>query len=114
MTGYSSGYLNHRIEIKNRKEQTVGKFGIDSGGIEYETVGTVWASVDWSRGSRALRQGSVDAYGVVIVKMRYNTLINPRSHIIYEGYEYKVLPETFHPEKQDNKIQFTAQLIIDR
>ena len=48
--GYSSGFLNKRILVQNRKEAQAGKFGIDSTGIEWENTTCVWASVDWQKG----------------------------------------------------------------
>ena len=61
---YSSGFRNKLVTILNRKEQTVGKYGIDSAGVEWEAVGTVWANVSWAKGNRAMNNGSLDVYGV--------------------------------------------------
>ena len=64
---YSSGILRERVTILNRDEQTVGRFGIDSAGVEWSEAGTVWASVDWAKGKGAMNAGALDVYGVVIV-----------------------------------------------
>lgn len=110
---YSSGMLKYRVSILNRKESTTNKWGKDGNGVTWENVGTVWAAVDFVKGVRAMREGSVDVYGVVMVRMRYNSLVNIRSRIIYAGQIYQVLGETLHEDKQDNIIQFNAQIIIN-
>lgn len=103
----------HRITILNRTEAELGTYGVDSSGIEWEVSGCAWASVDWARGMRSINAGAVDAYGVVLVRMLWNQLVNMRSRIQYDGLTYQILPETFHEDRQENIIQFTAQAIID-
>ena len=110
---YSSGLLKHRVTILNRKDAQQGKFGLDSAGIEFEPTGTVWASVDWTRGKGAMIAGALDVYGVVIVRMRWNTIVNERSRIEHQGKTYQIIGETFHADRQDNTIQFQAQQIVN-
>ena len=109
---YSSGILRNRVTILNRTEATQGRFGLDSSGVEFETAGTVWAEVTWVRGKQAMNVGALDVYGVIMVRMRYNTIVNDRSRIMYEGKTYQILGDTFHAQHQDNTIQFHAQLIV--
>ena len=113
MTGYSSGMLRHCITILNRKKAETSGFGLDGSGIEWEESGSAWAAVDWARGMRTLNAGAIDAYGVVLVRMRWNCCINMRSRIVHEGTTYQVLPETFHADRQADTIQFNAQAIIN-
>ena len=110
---YSAGLLKHRVTILNRTEAQQGRFGLDSAGVEFEQAGTVWASVDWTRGKGAMNAGALDVYGVVIIRMRWNTIINERSRILYDGKTYQIIGETFHADRQDNTIQFQAQQIIN-
>lgn len=110
---YSSGILRERVTILNRDAQTVGKFGIDSSGIDWSESGTVWASVDFARGKGGMTAGSLDVYGVVIVRMRWNSIVNERSRIVHDGKTYQIIGETFHAQRQDNIIQFHAQQIIN-
>lgn len=107
--GYSSGLLKDRVTILNRKKAVMGKHGLDSSGIGWEESGTVWASVEWAKGKQAMNAGSIDVYGVVMVRMRWNSIINERSKIRHNGKEYVVLGDTFHADKQANTIQFHAQ-----
>ena len=110
---YTSGLLKYRVTILNRKEAQQGKFGLDSAGIEFEPAGTVWASVDWARGKGAMNTGALDVYGVVIIRMRWNTIVNERSRILHEGKTYQIIGETFHADRQENIIQFQAQQVVN-
>ena len=109
---YSSGILRNRVTILNRPEAQQGKFGLDSSGVEFETAGTVWAEVTWVRGKQAMNVGALDVYGVIMVRMRYNTIVNDRSRVMYDGKTYQILGDTFHAQRQDNTIQFHAQLVV--
>ena len=110
---YTSGLLKHRVQILNRTEAQQGRFGLDSAGVEFESTGTVWASVDWTRGKGAMNAGALDVYGVVIIRMRWNTIVNERSRILYDGKTYQIIGETFHADRQENTIQFHAQQLIN-
>lgn len=113
MTGYSSGLRKFRITILNRTEAVSGKYGLDSAGAEWKSDGDVWADVTWAKGKSAMNAGALDAYGVEMVRMNYNSCVNERSRIIYGGKTYQILPETFHVDKQSNTIQFHMQLVIN-
>lgn len=106
--------LRHRILVQNRKQATQGKYGIDSEGIEWEDTCCLWAAVDFVRGVRAMREGAIDVYGIVMVRTRYTDAINVRSRIVYEGQTYNVLGETLHIDKQENIVQFNAQMIVEK
>ncbi len=110
---FTSGLLKHRVTILNRREAQQGRFGLDSAGIEFEPAGAVWASVDWAKGKGAMNAGALDVYGVVMIRMRWNTIVNERSRILYEGKTYQIIGETFHDDRQENTIQFHAQQIIN-
>lgn len=109
---YSTGLLKDRVNILNRKEAQQGKFGLDSTGIEFEPAGTVWAEVTWAKGKQAMNVGALDVYGVIMVRMRWNSIVNDRSRVMYDGKTYQILGDTFHAQRQDNTIQFHAQLIV--
>ena len=111
--GYSSGFLKDRITILNRKEAVLGKFGLDSAGIEWENMGCVHANVDWQKGKSAMNAGALDAYGVKIVRMRWNSIITERSRIQWQGKTYQILPETFNANRQENTIQFLCQQVVN-
>ena len=110
---YSSGFLKDRITILNRKEAVQGKFGLDSAGIEWENVGCVWANVDWQKGKTAMNAGSLDAYAVKIVRMRWTNVFNERSRVKYEDKTYQIIPETWNANHRENTLQFLMQLIVN-
>ncbi|MBR2017406.1 MAG: phage head closure protein, partial [Prevotella sp.] len=102
--GYSSGMLKHRVTIKNKV--TASAFGETTG---YADAGTVWADVTFSRGVKSLREGALDAYDTVIIRMRYNNIVSRDSHLVHDGKEYQI--QSFHRDYQENIIQLTAQEI---
>jgi SPP1 family predicted phage head-tail adaptor len=110
---YSTGILRERVQILNRTEAQVGKFGIDSSGIGFEPAGTVWAEVTWAKGKQAMNAGALDVYGIIMVRMRYNTIVSERSRIVHDGKTYQILGDTFHAQRQDNTIQFQAQQVVN-
>lgn len=107
--GFSSGWMNKRILVQRRKKAEMGKHGLDSTQIGWEDVQCLWANVTWQKGVSGLREGSVDVYGVIMVRTRWTTEITARSRIVYEGQIYNIIPETFHPDRQENTLQFLAQ-----
>ena len=109
---YSTGIMRDRVTILNRTAAQDGRFGLDSAGIEFEPAKTVWAEVTWAKGKQAMNAGALDVYGVVMVRMRYNTTVNERSRILYDGKTYQIIGETFHADRQANTIQFHAQQVV--
>jgi head-tail adaptor len=113
MKGYSAGLRKDIITIQNRREAVAGEYGIDSAGIQWVNASRDYAAVDWQIGKSALREGAIDAYGVVMVRMNWNPYVTMRSRIVHGGQTYQILPETFHADRQEDTIQFLAQVIID-
>lgn len=102
---YSSGLLKHRVTIKNKV--TASAFGETTG---YADAGTVWADVTFAKGVKSLREGALDAYDTVIIRMRYNDIVSRDSHLVHDGVEYQI--QSFHRDYQENIIQITAQEIV--
>ena len=111
--GYPAGMRKHRVTIVNRKQAKAGPCGIDTNGIEWENGPTVSCAVGWAKGVRALNAGSIDAYGVINIRMNWNKVVNIRSRVFWNGQTYQILPETFHADSQANTIEFTAQMIVN-
>lgn len=110
---YSSGFLKDKIKIQNRKKAETSAFGLDGKGIEWEDTACVWANVGWSKGTSSLNAGALDAYAVKIVRMRWTCDVTARSRVVYEGQVYRILPDTFNPDKRENTIQFLMQAILE-
>ena len=111
--GYSAGFLKDIIQPLNRKEAQAGKYGLDSGGIEWEEVGCIHANVDYQRGKSAMNAGSLDVYAVKIVRMRWTNVFNERSRIKYLDKIYQIIPETFNANRREDTLQFLMQLIVN-
>ena len=110
---YDAGFRYEIIIPLNRKAATVGKYGVDSSGIEWEEGQPLHANVDYQRGKSAMSAGALDAYAVKIVRMNWTDKLNERSRVKYEGKIYQILPETFNGHYQDNTLQFLMQLVVD-
>lgn len=108
--GYNASMLDKRISILNRQTSEAGEFGRGSAGITYENVGSVWASVEFSKGIKALREGAIEAYDIIMVRTRYTSLLTRESRILYEGRTYFI--ESFHADKRANIIQITASEMV--
>lgn len=113
--GYSAGFLHDIIIPLNRKEAKVGKYGIDSAGIEWEEGPCLHANVDYAKGKSGMNAGALDVYAVKIVRMRYGAtaVINERSRIKYQGKVYQIIPETFNANHYEDTLQFLIQLIVN-
>ncbi len=102
---YSSGLLRHRVKILNK--QVAAGFGETT---SYQPAATVWADVTWSKGTKALREGALDAYDTVIIRMRYNTTVSRDSRLEHDGVIYQI--QSLHRDYQDNTIQITATEVV--
>lgn len=99
--GYNSDILQHRVAILN-KVVTTG-FGDTT---SWQDVGTVWANVTFSRGVKSLREGALDAYDTVIIRMRYNKIVTRDSLLVHDGRTYQI--QSFHRDMHENIVQITA------
>ena len=107
MSGYSAGMLDKKITFYKRVESEEGAYGRNSGGVKYELVGTFNAAEDFNKGVKSLREGAVEAYNVVMFRMRYRTGIDRWCLIKYNGVWYEI--KSFNDNYRENKIQITAQ-----
>jgi SPP1 family predicted phage head-tail adaptor len=103
--GYSSGMLRHMVTVYNKKE--AAKFG---GTTEYEKVACVHADVTWKKGQKALNEGALDAQDTVLIRMRWNTVVNRYSRLECEGVTYQI--QSLHADRMDNTMQITATEIV--
>ena len=100
---------------QNRTAAIGGKYGIDSDGIGWEDAcdQPLHANVDYAKGKSAMNAGSLDAYAVKIVRMRWTNVFNERSRIKYQGNVYQIIPETFNANHYENTLQFLMQLVVN-
>lgn len=109
---YQSGYLEHIIIPLNRKAATVGKYGVDSAGVQWQEGDELPANVDYQRGKSAMSAGALDAYAVKIVRMNWTDQLNERSRVKFDGKVYQIMPDTFNGNFRKNQLQFLMQLIV--
>ena len=105
---YSSGMLDKRVGIWAVDDDAqTGRAGRGSAGLKYTQLACVWASVTFSKGMRAMREGALESYDVVMVRMRWNNLVDKDSRLTCEGKTYQILQ--FNSDRRQNIIQITAQ-----
>ena len=105
--GYSAGMLKHRVAILNKKDADKIPFGAKA---EYEQVACVHADVTWSKGVKSLREGALDAYDTVLIRMRWNNIVTRESLLECDGVRYQI--QSLHADKMENIVQITATEII--
>lgn len=103
---YSTGIMNRRVAIMTRSTSDNGTFGRNSAGQSYAYAATVWAAVDFNRGTKAMREGAYDGYDRVMFRMRWNSTVDRSSMLVWDGRTYQI--ESFNADRYQNTIQITA------
>ena len=111
--GYSSGLLHDKIIPLTRKAAVVGKYGVDSAGVQWTEGPCLHAWVTWAKGMRAMNAGALDAYAIKQVRMRWTNVFDERARIKFNGKTYQIMPETFNPNRREDTLQFNMQLIVN-
>ena len=97
--------LKYRVTILNK--QVASGFGETT---SYQPSATMWADVTWSKGVKSLREGALDAYDTVLIRMRYNNVVTRESRLQCDGVTYQI--QSLHADRQENTIQLTATEIV--
>ena len=98
---------NHRITILNKVQPTEKTFGQKTG---YKREGSLNSSYEFTKGTKALREGALDAYDSVMFRLNFSgnvaKKITRESLIEMHGkiYQIQSLNEDYH----DNKIIIRA------
>jgi hypothetical protein len=106
-TGFTSGMRNHRITILNKVQPSERQFGEKTG---YRREGSLNSSYEFNKGTKALREGALDAYDSVMFRLNFSgnvaKKITRESLIEMHGkiYQIQSLNEDYH----DNKIIIRA------
>ena len=61
-TGFNSGMRNHRVTILNKVQSSERQFGEKTG---YRRDGSLWSSFNFTKGTKALREGALDAFDTI-------------------------------------------------
>lgn len=104
-TGFNSGMRSHRVTILNKVQPGERQFGEKTG---YRRAGSLWSSYEFSKGTRTLREGALDAYDTVVFRMNFssNLTITRESLLECEGKIFQV--QSMNSDHRENKIIITA------
>ena len=102
---YTSGLLKYRVTILNK--QVASGFGETT---SYQPAACVNADGPWNKGVKALREGAMDAYDTVMIRMRWNNIVTRDSRLQCDGVTYQI--QSLHADRQANTIQITATEIV--
>ena len=102
---YTSGMLKYRVTVLNK--QVASGFGETT---SYQPAATVWADVTWKKGQKALNEGVLDAQDTVLIRMRWNNIVQRDSRLLCNGVTYQI--QSLHADHQENTIQITATEIV--
>ena len=98
---------NHRVTILNKVQPSERQFGEKTG---YRRDGSLWSSYEFSKGTRALRDGALDAYDSVIFRLNFSgnvaKKITRESLIEMHGKIYQV--QSLNDDYHENKIIIRA------
>ena len=105
--GFNPGMRNHRVTILNKVAPAEKAFGEKTG---YRRAGTLWSSYEFAKGTKALREGSLDAYDSVIFRMNFSgevaKKITRESLVECDGKIYQI--QSLNEDHRDNKIIIRA------
>ena len=106
-TGFTSGMRNHRITILNKVQASGRSFGEKTG---YQRDGSLNSSYEFNKGTRAFREGALDAYDSVMFRLNFSgnvaKKITRESLIEMHGKIYQI--QSLNADYHDNKIIIRA------
>ena len=96
---------NHRVNILNKVQPSDRQFGEKTG---YQRDGSLWSSYKFNKGTKALREGALDAYDTVVFQMNFsaNVKITRDSLIECNGKIFQI--QSLNDDHHENKIVVTA------
>lgn len=105
--GFNIGMRHYRITILNKVAPAEKAFGEKTG---YRKDGSLYSSYEFTKGTKALREGSLDAYDSVMFRLNYSgnvaKLITRESLIQFKGKIYQIM--SLNADYQENKIVIRA------
>ena len=104
-TGFEAGMRPYRVTILNKVQPSERQFGEKTG---YRREGSLWSSYRFNKGTKALREGALDAYDTVVFQMNFsaNVKITRDSLIECNGKIFQI--QSLHDDHHENKIVVTA------
>ena len=104
-TGFEAGMRPYRVTILNKVSPAEKVFGEKTG---YNRDGSLWSSYKFNKGTKALREGALDAYDTVVFQMNFsaNVKITRDSLIECNGRIFQI--QSLNDDHHENKIVVTA------
>ena len=104
-TGFEAGMRPYRVTILNKVSPAEKVFGEKTG---YKRDGSLWSSYKFNKGTKALREGALDAYDTVVFQMNFsaNVKITRDSLIECNGKIFQI--QSLNDDQHENKIVVTA------
>ena len=104
-TGFEAGMRPYRVTILNKVQPSERQFGEKTG---YKRDGSLWSSYNFNKGTKALREGALDAYDTVVFRMNFsaNVKITRESLIECNGKIFQI--QSLNDDHHENKIVVTA------
>ena len=102
----TAGSLKDRVTILEPKLER-GKFGEQT--IAYIDAKTVWAKVDYKKGSQIITAGEVWMSNDIGITMRYNSIMTEQCRIRWDGKIYQV--DSLNRSRADGSMVIVAARI---
>ena len=104
-TGFEAGKRNYRVTVLNKVTSAERAFGEKTG---YSRAGSLLSSYKFDKGTKALREGALDAYDYVVFQMNYSTdiAITRESLIELNGRIYQII--SLNADELENKVVVKA------
>lgn len=96
--------LSKRVTVQNRSAASDTEYGRTAG--DYADAHTYNANVTWSHGVKSMREGALDAYDTIMVRMRWHADVNRESRLKIEGKIYMI--ESLNGDREADEIQITC------
>lgn len=103
--GFTSGMRNHRVTILNKVSPSDKAFGQKTG---YRRDGSLWSSYEFSKGTKGLREGALDAYDSVIFRMNFSANVKITRESLIECNDKIYQIQSLNADEMDNKIIILA------
>lgn len=102
---YSSGMLRSTIDVLGKRIVEDNEFGRVGG--DYVPIAKLHANVTWTKGVKALREGSIDAYNTIMVRTRYTETLKRECRLLIDGTTYQITD--MKADKHANTMQMLCQ-----
>jgi hypothetical protein len=96
---------NHRVTILNKVSPSEKAFGEKTG---YKRDGSLWSSYEFSKGTKALRDGALDTYDSVIFRMNFSANVSITRESLIEMHDKVYQIQSLNEDHQENKIIIRA------